>query len=287
MKYCSQCGASVEESAGFCSGCGTSLNAAASKTTGFWKGVAASIVGVTVLVGLLWAAMGANSADPDRGRPVAPSAELQGAELEGAGAGEASENVVIEEPGFVGRLLGERPRVFLTVSAGESLELELQQSISTETASAGDRFEARLAKPVLVEGREALPKGTPVSGHVAHARRSDKVKGRAELTLELDSLVDASGEERHLDTQPLRFEARSTKKGDAVKIGGASGVGALVGGIVGGKKGAAIGAGVGAGAGTGVVLATRGVEVVLESGTQLGAVLMSDITVELVEDDES
>ena len=80
--------------------------------------------------------------------------------------------------------------------------------------------------------------------------RSDKVKGRAELTLELDSLVDASGEERHLDTQPLRFEARSTKKDDAVKIGGACGVGALVGGIVGGKKGAAIGAGVGAGAGT-------------------------------------
>ncbi len=117
--------------------------------------------------------------------------------------------------------------------------------------------------------------------------RSDKVKGRAALTLELDSLVDASGEERHLDTQPLRFEARSTKKDDAVKIGGASGVGALVGGIVGGRKGAAIGAGVGAGAGTGVVLTTRGVEVVLESGTQLGAVLMSDITVELVEDDES
>ena len=317
MKYCSQCGASVEESAGFCSGCGTSLSSVASKSAGFWKGVAASIVGVMVVVGILWAAMGSNSADPGRGKPVASASELEVAEHEVAehevaehevaehevvehevvehvvaehevaGAGGASEDVVIETPGFVGRLLGEKPRVFLTISEGESLELELRELISTETASAGDRFAAVLTKPVLVEGREALPQGTVVSGHVAHAERSDKVKGRATLTLEFDSLMVSSGEEHHLDAEPLRFEARSTRKDDAVKIGGASGVGAVVGGILGGRKGAAIGAGVGAGAGTGVVLTSRGVEVVLESGTQLGAVLMSDITVELVEDDES
>ena len=34
MKYCSQCGASVEKGAGFCSGCGTSLSSVASKSTG-------------------------------------------------------------------------------------------------------------------------------------------------------------------------------------------------------------------------------------------------------------
>ena len=287
MKYCSQCGASVEEGNGFCPGCGTSLSSVASKSTGFWKGVAASIVGVTVLVGILWAAMGSNSADPGRGKPVASASELEGAELEGAGARDASENVVIEEPGFVGNLLGEKPRVFLTISEGESLELELRELISTETASAGDRFTAVLAKPVLVEGREALPQGTAVSGHVAHAERSDKVKGRATLTLEFDSLMVSSGEEHHLDAEPVRFEARSTKKDDAVKIGGASGVGALVGGILGGKKGAAIGAGVGAGAGTGVVLATRGEEVVLSEGARLDTVLVSEITVEFFEDDGS
>ena len=72
-----------------------------------------------------------------------------------------------------------------------------------------------------------------------------------------------------------------------MKIGGAGGVGALIGGIVGGKKGAAIGAGVGAGAGTGVVLATRGEEVVLAEGARLDTVLVSEITVEFFEDDGS
>lgn len=282
MKYCSQCGASVEKGAGFCSGCGISLSSVASKSTGFGKGVAASIIGVTLLVGILWAAMGSNSADPERGKPV-----VSASELEDVDAGDASENVVIEEPGFVGNLLGEKPRVFLTISEGESLELELRQLISTETAGSGDRFDAVLAKPVLVEGREALPRGTVVSGHVAHAERSDKVKGRATLTLEFDSLTASSGEKHHLDAEPVHFEARSTKKDDAVKIGGAGGVGALIGGIVGGKKGAAIGAGVGAGAGTGVVLATRGEEVVLEEGARLDTVLVSEITVEFFEDDGS
>lgn len=287
MKYCSECGASVEKGAGFCSGCGTSLSSVASKSTGFGKGVAASIVGVTLLVGILWAAMGSNSADPERGKPVSSAAELEDAELEDADAMEASENVVIEEPGFVGNLLGAKPRVFLTISEGESLELELGELISTETASAGDRFIAVLAKPVLVDGREALPRGTVVSGHVSHAERSDKVKGRATLTLEFDSLTVSSGEEHHLDAAPVHFEARSTKKDDAVKIGGAGGVGALIGGIVGGKKGALIGAGVGAGAGTGVVLATRGEEVVLAEGARLDTVLVSEITVEVFEDDGS
>jgi len=144
-----------------------------------------------------------------------------------------------------------------------------------------------LAKPVLVEGREALPRGSAVSGHVSHAERSDKVKGRATLALEFDSLTIPSGEKYLLDAEPVRFEARSTKKDDAVKIGGAGGVGALIGGIVGGKKGAAIGAGVGAGAGTGAVLATRGEEVVLAEGARLDTALVSEITVEVFEDDGS
>ncbi len=292
MKYCSQCGASAEKGAAFCSGCGGSLTASpaspAGSTTGFWKGVAASIFGIVVVVGGLWATMGSNSADPDRGKPVASAAELEDsmpADEDAAADVRESEDVVIEEPGFVGRLLGEEPRVFVTVSEGESLALGLRDAISTETAETGDRFRSVLTASVVVEGRDALPEGTLVSGHVAHAARSDKVKGVAQLILELDSLELPSGEEHPFQADPIHFEARSTQKNDAVKIGAAGGIGALVGGIVGGKKGAAIGAGVGAGAGTGVVLTTRGEEVVLGEGSQLTTVLRTDLTVELIEDD--
>jgi hypothetical protein len=195
----------------------------------------------------------------------------------------SSDNVVVDEPGFVGRLLGEKPRVFLTVSEGESLTIELRETISTESATTGDRFTAALTKSVLVEGLDALPKGTLISGHVAHAQRSDKVKGRAQLTLELDSLELDSGEQHELQADPFRFEAESTQKDDAVKIGGAGGVGAVVGGLIGGKKGAAIGAGIGAGAGAGVVLTTRGDEVVVQAGAPLSTILRADVTVEQVE----
>ena len=201
------------------------------------------------------------------------------AEVERA-ADVASPDVVVEEPGFVGKLLGQEPRILLTIANGEPLALELGSAISTETATSGDTFTATLAKAILVEEREALPKGTELWGHIAHAQRSDKVKGRAELTLELDRLVLGGGEELLIEAEPMRFEAQSEAKKDAAKVGGATGIGALVGAIVGGKKGAAIGAGVGAGAGTGVVLSTRGEEIHLPEGTQLKTNLTTTLTVE-------
>lgn len=282
MNYCPHCGASIGETAAFCSGCGKSLTAEA-KPASFGKGVAAAVVGLSLLVGVLWATMSSNSADRRRGAPVASAAEgapvASAAEVERA-ADVASPDVVVEEPGFVGKLLGQEPRILLTIANGEPLALELGSAISTETATSGDTFTATLAKAILVEEREALPKGTELWGHIAHAQRSDKVKGRAELTLELDRLVLGGGEELLIEAEPMRFEAQSEAKKDAAKVGGATGIGALVGAIVGGKKGAAIGAGVGAGAGTGVVLSTRGEEIHLPEGTQLKTNLTTTLTVE-------
>lgn len=177
------------------------------------------------------------------------------------------------------QLLGREPRVFLTVPAGESLEVELESEISSVDARAGDGFTARITEPISVEGHQAIPAGSQVIGHVAHATRSDKVKGRAELTLELDPLTTVGGEELAIETEPIRLQAPSTVKKDATKIGVGAGAGALAGAIVGGKKGAAIGSAVGAGAGTGVVMTTRGEEVILPAGTALTTRLQSDITV--------
>ncbi|TDI38009.1 MAG: zinc ribbon domain-containing protein [Acidobacteria bacterium] len=273
MNYCPHCGASIGGTAAFCSGCGKSLSAAAKPV----HLVAAGVVALSLLVGILWATMGSNSADRRRGGPVASADEVETA------ADVASPDVVVEEPGFVGKLLGQKPRVFLTIGDGEPLALELTSAISTETATSGDTFTATLVKAILVDDREALPRGTELSGHIAHAQRSDKVKGRAALTLELDRLVLGDGEELLIEAEPMRFEAQSTTKKDATKIGGAAGAGALIGAIFGGKKGAAIGAGVGAGAGTGVVLSTRGDELVLPEGTQLKTNLTTTLTVEQME----
>lgn len=55
--------------------------------------------------------------------------------------------------------------------------------------------------------------------------------------------------------------------------------GAIIGGILAGGDGAAKGAAIGGAAGTGVVLATRGSEVTLASGTDLAATLARPFTV--------
>jgi len=182
------------------------------------------------------------------------------------------------ERGFLDRLFN-RPRPKLIVPAGTDLALALETPLSTETARVGDSFSARTVEPIEVEGKLAIPVGTEVRGHVSHAAESGKVKGRAEISLELDRLVTAAGEEVALKADPIYRQARSTVKDDAVKVGVGAGAGAVIGGIVGGKKGAGIGAAAGGGAGAGVVLATKGEEVVLGKGANLTTRLRAGIAV--------
>ena len=270
MKYCSQCGASVDEKATFCSSCGGSLQTTAKQSSGFGKGVAATVAAVVLAVGVLWMTTG---------RTPANEATIDEAAINDS-TPETTSAVVTEDVGFVGELLGREPRVFLTIPAGEKLVVELETPISSVDSKAGDRFTARTSQAITVEGRAALPAGTQVIGHVAHAKRSDKVKGRAELTLEFDRVVTFDGEEVSIEAEALRQEARSTQKKDAAKIGVGAGAGALVGAIVGGKKGAAIGTAVGGGAGTGAVLTTRGEELILPEGTPITTRLLASVTVE-------
>jgi outer membrane lipoprotein SlyB len=79
----------------------------------------------------------------------------------------------------------------------------------------------------------------------------------------------ADGKERQAALRAVDITAPSGKNKDAKVIGGGAGLGLIIGAIADGKKGAAIGTAVGAAAGTGAVLATKGREVELPSGTNL------------------
>jgi hypothetical protein len=82
-----------------------------------------------------------------------------------------------------------------------------------------------------------------------------------------------------MSAEQFSRQASATKGEDATKIGIGAGAGAVVGGLLGGTKGAAQGAAVGGGAGTGVVLATRGEEVRIASGTDVSIQLAAPLTV--------
>jgi serine/threonine-protein kinase len=218
-----------------------------------------AVVLLTAIAGLLW------SRNSERSRSNAPRA--------------TGELVVEERPGFFRKLLGGEARLRITVPEKTTLALSLETALSSETAAAGDEFTATLSKAVAVEGFEALPAGSRIRGHVSHAEGAGKVSGRGSLALELDVLEIPDGDRVDIQAEPLAFDARSTKKKDAGVIGGLAGVGAVVGGIIGGKKGAVAGGAAGGGAGTGVVLSTRGEEVVLPQGAAFSARLSSPFTI--------
>ena len=232
----------------------------------------AAAAGLAVAVLAFWITSGSTTEDSTEPTKVVEES-----------ASEPSSYVVVEDVGFFGRLVGADPKLHITVPAGSALAAQLETPLTSETAEAGDEFTLTTNTPFVIENYEAIATGSRIEGHVAHAAGAGKVSGFGELTLEFDRLVATEVDEYPIEAEPFHRKARSTKKKDAAKIGGAAGVGAFVGGLLGGKKGAAIGGAVGGGAGAGAVLATKGEEVVLGEGAELTVELKAPITVTIAQ----
>jgi hypothetical protein len=156
----------------------------------------------------------------------------------------------------------------ITIPEGATFPLLLETAISSATSNSGDLVMARLAEDVRVGEKVVVPAGSKVRGRVTAAVPSGRVKTRARLAFDLDTLV-LEGKEYPIGTRPVDITAGSTHKKDAATIGIGAGAGAIVGAIVDGKKGAGIGALIGGATGTGVVLTNTGKEVELGSGTRV------------------
>jgi hypothetical protein len=150
----------------------------------------------------------------------------------------------------------------VSIPAATALDVLLDGSLSSDKSSAGDKFEATLAAPLVVDGTTILEKGSRFHGRVVAAEGSGRVKGLASLTLVLTDVVH-EGKTTPITTKNWSLQADSTKKKDTAIVGGAAAVGTAVGALFGGKKGALEGAAVGGGAGAGTVLVTKGKEVEL------------------------
>ena len=165
----------------------------------------------------------------------------------------------------------------VTVASGTELPLELLTSVSSETAAVEDEVRARLKQAVTVNGETVIPNGSTLVGSITQVERAGRVQGKSHLSIRFTEAT-FSGERHRLNTQPLSFEGESSTKEDVTKVGAGAGIGAVIGGILGGGKGAAKGAAIGGAAGGGAVLATRGKDVELASGTALTAVLAAPLT---------
>ena len=159
------------------------------------------------------------------------------------------------------------------------LKVELQTRLSTDVSQRGDRFDARVVGPAQLVG-------AIVSGRVSRVRHPGKVKGTAELQLDIEQIRLPDGRFANLNAQVVEVSRRTNTgvgdvdpeggvrggdktKDDVTKVGAGAGIGAVIGAIAGGGRGAAIGAVIGAGVGTAGVLTSHGSDIRLEPGTEL------------------
>lgn len=167
----------------------------------------------------------------------------------------------------------------VTIPEGTVVAIQLSERISTETHKDGDTFSATLAQPLVVEGFVLAERNSRVQGKVTQAVQSGRVKGVAQLGLELTTITTTDKQRLTVQTSPFVKTADSSRGSDAAKVGVGAAIGAAIGAIAGGGKGAAIGAGAGGAAGAGTVAATRGKAAELPVETRISFRLTAPVTV--------
>lgn len=167
----------------------------------------------------------------------------------------------------------------MKVPAGTEIPVVLDSTVASDSNKVEDPVRGHIGSDVVIGGKTAFERGTPVRGVVTQVKQAGKVKGRAEIAMRFNT-IDPPGEENyHVQTRSVSSVAESSKKKDAGRVAIGSAAGAIIGGIAGGGKGAAIGTAVGGGAGTAVVLSTRGKEVQFNEGATFMVHLNAPVTV--------
>jgi hypothetical protein len=137
----------------------------------------------------------------------------------------------------------------ITLPRGTLIQVRLAETLDTKRNRAGDRFTATLDSPITENGMEIIPRGANFSGRVDAAKPSGRLKGRAIMTLELDSF-ELNGKNYRISTLQTGRSSGRHRRRNIIAIGGGAGAGAGIGALAGGPVGALIGTGAGAGAGT-------------------------------------
>jgi hypothetical protein len=151
------------------------------------------------------------------------------------------------------------------IPAGTEVDVRLQTRLDSKTALVEDRVEATTLVD-LYQGADLLvPAGSLLVGHVTAVQPATRLERKGSLTVEFSRLT-VNGRTRDVHATVTQALESGGIKDEAGRIGAGAGVGAIIGGILGGVKGAIAGILIGGG---GVVAATEGKDVELETGTVL------------------
>jgi hypothetical protein len=171
------------------------------------------------------------------------------------------------------------PPANVILAQNTAVTLRLDQNISSRNSASGQRFGAKLAQPLMVNGRVVLPAGTEFSGTIAQAIPAGKLAGGATLRIALNSFT-FQGKEYQVKAPPLVRVTQGQGKRTAKVAGGGAVIGAVVGALVHGGKGAALGAVAGAGAGAvGAAATNRSFDIVMPAESLVTFHLSGPVTV--------
>ena len=165
-----------------------------------------------------------------------------------------------------------------TIATGSKIVIRMIDSVNSETNKLGDTFVAVLDEPISQGGVEVIPRGADVRGRIAKIDDAGRLKGSAQLGLELTQLI-VNGIPYSVTTSEYNEVGEGRGKETAKRAGIGAGIGAAIGAIAGGGKGAAIGAGVGGGGATAIQVVTKGEKLNIPSETKLEFTLRSPLVV--------
>src|SRR5438094_7400647 len=165
-----------------------------------------------------------------------------------------------------------------TIPTGSKIVIRMIDSVNSETNKLGDTFVAVLDEPISQGGVEVIPRGADVRGRIAKIDDAGRLKGSAQLGLELTQII-VNGIPYSVATSEYNEVGEGRGKETAKRAGIGAGIGAAIGAIAGGGKGAAIGAGVGGGGATAIQVLTKGEKLNIPSETKLEFTLRSPLVV--------
>lgn len=169
------------------------------------------------------------------------------------------------------------PPAATVVPAGTSLSVRTGDTISAANASAGQRFQATLADPIMVNGAAIVPQGAPVTLELVSASQAGRIAGKSQLQLRVAS-IEYNGQTYDVASSDVTQVGKGRGKQTAVRTGIGAAAGAVIGALAGGGKGAAIGSLAGAGGGLGFQYFTKGKQVDIPAESILTFTLSAPLT---------
>jgi len=166
----------------------------------------------------------------------------------------------------------------VVIPAGTAITVRTASALGSKTSHAGDAFDATVAQPVSIEGKEVIASGAEARGTVVEAQAQGRIKGQGSLQLTLNSIT-VKGVPYSIQTSTYQATVKGKGERTAITTGGGGALGALIGGLAGGGKGAAIGAAAGAGAGLAGGALTGNKQIELPAESALTFTLSAPITV--------